>query len=260
MKKVLVVFSLSKVRKSDFPEIMNAILAIVKKFDPVALKIVGMYNLLLELVPLLDMYTVMYDGYPIPKDLVAVRKQRKKLLGSILKQLSAIEGAGLTVTAQQAKLAVPYLRSYLKGITKVSTSANTGSVKQLLLNLEDNDPIKTAMDALGLTVYFDQLRTYQQIMNQGTDTYRENLSAHSEFSNLKATEQISNAISNLLNSIELAKVEHKELDYMPLITELNVLLTAKQSVIKSRKTRSKNSVAKKTTTVASSTTTFATAI
>ncbi|MEI8084804.1 MAG: DUF6261 family protein [Paludibacter sp.] len=260
MKKVLVVFSLSKVRKSEFPEIMNAILAIVKKFDPIALKIVGMYNLLLELLPLLDMYTVKYDGYPIPKDMVALRKRRQKLLKSILKQLSVIEDAGLTATAQQAKLAVPYLRSYLKDVTKVSISVNTGSVKQLLLNLEDNDPIKTAMVPLGLTAYFEELKMYQQILNQDTDTYREKLSVHSEFSNLKAREQITFAISNLLNAIELAKVEHKELDYMPLITELNVLLTAKQSVIKSRITRSKNSVAKKTTTVASSTTTTATAI
>jgi len=260
MKKVLVVFSLSRVRKSEFPEIMSAILDIVKKYDPVALKIVGMYNLLLELVPLLQIYTVKYDGNSIPKDLKVVRKQYEKLLGSILKQLKLIEDAGLAVTAQQAKLAVPYLRSYLKNITKASTTANTGSVKQLLLNLEDNDPIKTAMDALGLTVYFDELRTYQQIMNQETDTFRETLSVRSEFSNLKVTEQITNAIRNLLTSIELAKVEHKELDYMPMITELNVLLTAKQSVVKSRNTRRKNSEAKKTTTVALSTTTTATAI
>jgi len=260
MKKVLVICSLSRVRKSEFPEIMNAILVIVEKFDPVALFIVGMYNLLLELKPLLKMLTVKYDGYPNSKVYVAQRKKRNKLLSSILRQLTAIEDAEVASTAVQAGLAVPYLRGYLKGITKDNATAKAGRINHLLLDLEDNDSMKTALNSLGLTAYIDELKTYQQNLNQADITRREALSVHSEFNYSQAKVEITNAISNLLDSIELAKVEHKELDYMPLINELNVLLTSKQSMIKSRTTRSKNSIANKTTTAASSTTTTATAI
>ncbi|MDR3653432.1 MAG: DUF6261 family protein [Paludibacter sp.] len=260
MRKVLVICSLSRVRKSEFPEIMNAILTIIEKYDPVALKIVGMYNLLLELKPLLNLLAVEYDGYPISKDFVAQRMQRNNLLRSILSQLSSIENAAIASTAQQADLAVPYLRSYLNGITKQSFSVKTGRVNQLLTDLEGNEPMTAALNVLGLTVYIDELKTFQQSMNLVENQRRETLSVSLKNNNVNAKEAITNAISNLLDSIELARVEHTELDYMPLINELNVLLTSKQSMIKSRITRRKNSEANKTTTAASSTTTTATAI
>ena len=66
------------------------------------------------------------------------------------------------------------------------------------------------------------------------------------------------ALTNLFKSIELARVEHPDVDYMPMINELNQLLVSYHSLIKNRITRSKN-LAKKTT-VASSSTTTATAV
>lgn len=260
MKKVIVNFSFSRVRKSEFPEIMNAVLAIVEKHNPTALSIVGMYNLLLELKPLLDILTVKYDGYPVTKEFVKQRTLRNKLLSAILSHIAAIEKAEVASTAQQASLAVPYLKRYLKGITVANSKVKTGKVDQLLVSLEENAEIKTALTALGLTVYFDELRSCQQIINQGESHRREILSVRENFNSRIAKAKIAYAVSNLLNAIELARVEHTDINYMPLINELNVLLSSRQSMIKSRITRSKNSEANKTTTVALSTTTTATAI
>jgi len=260
MKKVLVNFSFSRVRKSEFPEIMNAILDIVEKHNPVALFLVGMYNLLLELKPLLDKLTLKYDGYPNTTEFVILRARRDNLLGAILSHLSAIEKAQVTSVAQQATLAVPYLRSYLDGILIENTTVKTGRVDQLLTNLDDYDTMNAALVALGLHVYFGELKACQQSINQGESLRREIKSVRVKQNTLLAKERISNAVSNLLDSIELAKVEHTEIDYMPLINELNVLLSSKQTMLKSRITRGKNSVANKTTTVALSSTTSATAI
>ncbi len=260
LKKYIFSFSFSKVRKSEFPEIMNAILDIVEKHDPVALKIVGMYNLLLELKPLLDKLTLKYDGYPNSAELVDLRTRRDNLLGAILSHLTAIEKAKVTTVAQQAGLAVPYLRSYLDGILVENTTVKAGRVDQLLTNLDDYETMNTALVALGLDVYLDELRACQQSIDQGESLRREILSVRVKQNTLLVKEKISYAVSNLLNAIELAKVENTEIDYMPLINELNVLLSSKQTMLKSRITRSKNSIANKTKTVASSTTTSATAI
>lgn len=260
MKKVIVNFSFSRVRKSEFPEIMNAVLAIVEKHNPTALYIVGMYNLLLELKPLLDILTVKYDGFPNSKEFVLERAMRDKLLSAIQSHVAAIEKAGVTSTAQQAALAVPYVKRYLNGIAAENSTVKTGRVNQLLTNLEENAEIRNALTVLGLTVYIDKLRTSQLSINQGESHRREILSGRAKFNSKNAQVKIAYAISNLLNAIELARVEHTDIDYMPLINELNVLLSSKQSMIKSRITRSKNSEANKTTTVASSTTTTATAI
>lgn len=260
MRKSLVNFSFSRVRKSEFPEIMNAILVVVEKHDPNALKIVGMYNLLLELKPLLDKLTLKYDGYPNSAELVDLRARRDNLLGAILSHLTAIEKAKVPVVAQEATLAVPYLRSYLDGILVENTTVKTGRIDQLLTNLDDYETMNTALVALGLNVYFGELGVCQQSINQGESLRREFLSVRIKQNTLIAKEKISYAVSNLLDAIELAKIENTEIDYIPLINELNVLLSSKQTMLKSRVTRSKNSVANKTKTAASSPTTTATAI
>jgi hypothetical protein len=120
--------------------------------------------------------------------------------------------------------------------------------------------MNTALLDLGLSDYFAELKTCQQYLNQSQNHRREILSVRPLFNVQDAKTRIINAIDNLLNAIELARVENTELDYMPLINELNVLIISRQSLIRSRNTRSKNSVANKTTTVALSPTTTATAI
>jgi len=120
--------------------------------------------------------------------------------------------------------------------------------------------MNAALVTLGLNVYFGELKVCQQSIKQGESLRIEIISVRIKQNTLIAKEKIANAVSNLLDAIELAKVEHTEIDYMPLINELNVLLNSKQTMLKSRVTRSKNSIANKTTTVASSTTTSATAI
>ena len=67
------------------------------------------------------------------------------------------------------------------------------------------------------------------------------------------------ALNNLIVSIELGKIKHPELDYEPLINELNAFLGQYQSLDKTRRTISKKAAENKKT-VASSTTTTATVL
>ena len=223
------------------------ILKSVEKYNPVTLKIAGMYNLLSELRPLLSILAVKYDGYPNSEVVKAQVKMRNNLLGAISSHVVAIEKAGVSTTAQQARLAVPYLKSFLSGISTYSPIIKSGRVNQMLIGLTDNDEMNNALTALGLAGYMDELRACQQSVNQGETHRKEILAIKPKFNNKDAKARVISAIEHLLKAIDLAKVEHTDLDYMPLINELNVVLTNRQSVVKSRSTRnSNNSVANKT--------------
>ena len=223
------------------------ILKSVEKHNPVTLKIAGMYNLLSELRPLLNILAVKYDGYPNSEEVRAQVIMRNNLLGAITSHIVAIEKAGVFTTAQQARLAVPYLKSYLSGIATDSPIVKSGRVNQMLKGLTDNDEMNDALNALGLATYMDELRASQQSVNQGETHRKEILAIRPKFNNKDAKVRITSAIEHLLKAIDLAKVEHTDLDYMPLINELNVVLTNRKSVIKSRSTRNlNNSVANKT--------------
>ena len=109
-----------------------------------------------------------------------------------------------------------------------------------------------ALEVLSFSDYIAGLKICQQYLNRAVNHRREVLAIRPLFNTQDAQSRIVNAISNLLSAIELAKVEHTELDYMPLVNELNVLLSSKQALIKSRETRRKNTVAKKTKAAKSS--------
>lgn len=258
-KKIIVNLSFVKIRNSEIPEIMNAILAIVEKYDPVALKIAGMYNLLSELKPLLDRLSLKYNGYPNSLELKQCREFRDKLLKAILAHMSAIEKAGLPSTAQQAALALPYLKSCMNGILLENTDTKSARISRLIHGMDENESLKAAFDALGFTVYTDELTTTQLNFISGLNARIENKTERKGKKATEARDKITLAIDNLLNAIELARVEHSDIDYMPLINELNVLIDSKLTMVKTRTTRNKNS-AEKTTTVALSPTTTATAI
>jgi hypothetical protein len=259
MKNVFVNFTFAKLRNSELPEMTKAILETVEKFNPESMKIAGMYNLLSELQPLLDILAVKYNGYPVSADYKDQCKLRNNLLVAIHSQITAIEKARVTTMAQQAQLAIPYLNGYLKGISTESDSVKSGRVNQMLNGLTDNDEMNTALSVLGITPFMEELKGYQQQLNLGESLRRESLAVRPKFNNKDARSRVITAIENLLKAIELAKVEYTELDYTSLINELNVVLTNRQTVIKSRATRSKNFVAN-TTTVALSTKTEATAV
>ena len=247
MKTNFVNFSFYKVRRSELPEMTEEILKSVEKHNAVTLKIAGMYNLLSELRPLLNILAVKYDGYPNSEEVRAQVKMRNNLLGAIRSHIVAIEKAGVTTTAQQARMAVPYLKSYLSGIYTVSPIVKSGRVNQMLKGLTDKDEMNDAQSALGLAGYMDELRACQQSVNQGETHRKEILAIRPKFNNKDAKMRVISAIQHLLKAIDLAKMEHTDLDYMPLINELNVVLTNRKSVIKSRSTRNlNNSVANKT--------------
>lgn len=247
-------------RKSEIPETMNAVISTVEKFDPSALKIEGMFNMLVALQPMLNILTTEYDGLPISTELAEARAKRNRLLGSILSQLIAIEKGGLASTASDASIALPFLRQYLNGIPYFTPTVKSGKVNQLMYQLEaETETMGTAIIALGLSGYVNELKLNQQHINELEQIRREKLSTRKDEKSKLAREKIANAIHNLLMAIEVAKLQYPEIDYVPLINELNVIFSARKSAVKSRNTRNKNA-AKKTTTVALSPTTTATAI
>lgn len=252
-------FSWSQVRKSELPEMTSIMLAIVEKHDPVALKITGMYSNLSELRPLLDILAVKYDGNPNSPVFDEQRRLRNTMLSAINSHIAGKEKAGEVISNQDAALAIPYINRYLKGIYTEPNLVKSGRVNQMLNGLNDNDEMNNAIAALGLSDYMDRLRAYQENVNKG-ETHRTGaMSVRPKYNNSNADKRVISAIDNLLRAIELGKAENLNLDYQALINELNVFLTNRLAIIKSRSSRGKNSENQNKATDAPSPTTDASA-
>lgn len=150
----------------------------------------------------------------------------------------------------------PFVNAYWADLTSYNNKTISERLKQMLVALEGNSDLSAAFTALGLTVLIDELKTLQASIAVSMDKRRKSSSEIPKMQTKKVKSEVGEALTNLLKAIELAGKAHPELDYKPMVNEINVVLTSYQSVLKARATRNKNT----TTTVTMSPTTTATAV
>ncbi len=256
MKNILVYIPYNRVQKLELPDIVMGTLAIVEKHDPKAMFVEGMFKLLQEEIPNVAKLSEIYNGHPLTPELIKLREQSNKIVQSILKKSGSIQN--ISSLSAQAAVIAPVVNRYLNGISRENQKAKTERVSQFIATTESDINLKTALETVGLKVYVDELVLVQQTIALNTNMRRISMSEKTIEDRSALKTSIVTALTNLFKSIELARVEHPDVDYMPMINELNQLLVSYHSLIKNRITRSKN-LAKKTT-VASSSTTTATAV
>lgn len=131
-------------------------------------------------------------------------------------------------------------------------------MKSFLAILSTNEEMQTAIKTLGIADYVEELIMVHERLENKTDKRREDNSVFRIQGRKELKSEMLCSLSNLLKAIELGKVQHADLDYMPLIAELSELFIPYRALGRSRATKSMNE-AIKNETVATSTKTSATA-
>ncbi len=257
MKKNIVIIPFDKVQKLELPEIVNGTLTIVEKHNPEELHIEGMFNLLQAETANVQRLSEVYNSHPLTPVIREMRNQSDKIVLAILAKSRTIQVlSSLSSAAAEVK---PVVERFFKGFRTINRPSKNERVTQFLEALENDVNLATAIQTSGLKIYTDELKAIQQNITLNT-TQRRVSSSVKTIKNRKAMKiGIVTATTNLYNAIELARVEHSDVDYMPLINELNKLLVPIKSSIRTRTTLNSKKAAK-TKTVASSSQTIATAV
>ena len=259
MKKIIFIFSFLKIRKQEFPEVINGTIEIVAKHDPVALLIQGMFSLLLVLQSKLPLLTEKTVSHPLTKVLKKQHKRMKELASSISMQGVAVEKAAVDSQSEAVELIIPAIRMHLLNLSRENTKASYQQVNNFLLKLDTNDDLVSAATVIGISASVDEIKSVVESIKVNKKKRRETKAPSKNVNKVQIKADIKDAFYRLLNSIELARVEHSTIDYAPLINELNVFLIPYQSMIRSRKTATKTA-AKAKKAIALSSKTDATAI
>lgn len=256
MGKIITPVPFSRVQKLEFPDLVNGVVSIVEGHNPATMHIEDQYNLLLEVQPQVSSLVVVNKKHPETKVLDGLRARRKNVLLAVMRQTKALAKANLESQTVQLRLVTPFVNTYWNDINTYNSKTITERLKQMLLAIEADSSLKAAFTALGLMIFIDELTTIQSNIKLSTEKRRKSRSTLPKMRTQEVKSVVGVALADMIEAIELARKAHPELDYMPMINEINVLLTSYQSDIKARVTRNKNA----TTTAASSTTTLATAV
>ena len=220
--------------KLELPELANSVIEIVEKHNPEILKIKDFFDLLVEQKPQIELLLVPYGPHPITEEINNLRKQRKAFARGIINRLNTIQDGGKASAKPHLRVARPVAISHLLNLSRTNNKVTSQRVTQFLREFNENAKLQTAIEALSMVSYIDDLQSVHSALGEEYDSRRTSVSARPKKMTPLFVKSVLTAMINLFKSIELAQVKNQELDYTPLIGELNNELTTYGTLINGR--------------------------
>ena len=131
---------------------------------------------------------------------------------------------------------------------------------QMFAEIQSTPALKTAFEVVGLGAHVQELKTVEANLNAAKTDLSTIKGLILKANSKQIMMEVSETMNDLVSAIELARKAHPEVNYTPMITELNMLFTSYQSEIKTHSTWLKSAGTITPTPVALSSTTIATAV
>ena len=245
MKEVFLTMPYSRMRYLDFPGFVNDVVKIATKYDAAALFVDGPYNRLLSIQTELNRLEVTYRKLPKTDELAELRLTRGIMIDTILRLMKNLNKAGLASQAEKLKLVTPFLERYMSSIPDSDTELKRELIRQLGKNFDDNVAVKEALESLGLKLFVDELRAVQTKIEETQNDQIALLSKNIVIDKKEVTSRAISTLKNLFHAIELAQLDHTDLDYSDLVNELNKYLSVYITGLRTRITIQKKALAAK---------------
>jgi len=243
-----------ELRTQEFPEFAQEVCTIIEKYQPSELKIDRVFALLQAVMPEVAKITLRESSHPLTAELLTLRKERDKALTGLLYLIRGIKATLIEPYASAAKIAIPVLDKFLSDINKQNNLVKRRNLQLLTVQIEDDSELLAAIQTLGLKVSLDELKRLNNSIGVLQVSRRETRSQAERVVNNAIISNASSAMSNLFKSIEINQLAEKDVDYVPLIRELNELMAEYNNILSVRSQSPKSEDIKKTDTVPSKTT------
>lgn len=258
MKQIISVY-LSKVRKTELASLVLGLIHIAEKYDLVAMGLKSFFDRLVECSLLLPAYTAQNNvEHPLSKTINGLRNQRLMLVKAILRQKSAIEISGISGPLEAGESLFRLISLYLMNFGKLSTKSADSKLSSFMEAYRADEKLSAAAQATGISGYIDELITVHTASLQKCRLRVEDKSGRRTTPLQEQRVSINTSVSNFLKAIEFVQLEHADIDYGPMVAEVNEFLTQYRSLARMRSTLYKQQT-DKNETVATSSTTSATA-
>ncbi|MFZ4800319.1 MAG: DUF6261 family protein [Bacteroidia bacterium] len=226
--------------KEEVPGLVNDVVVLITKHNPTVYHIESMFNMLKEIQPELKALNSDIRKYPRKEELNELQLQCNDLLVGFSSHLRGLQKAKMPGQLEWIRLVNPVLERYLSNSLNGTKKIKREYIGQLKIANEQDAVLHAAFVGLGLDVYINELNVIQGKIDLLIENRTEYLS-NIPISNTKRMKNVAGkALKNLFSAIHLASLEHSDLDYNPMIIELNKLITLYKSEVKLRQTKQKH--------------------
>lgn len=240
MSRKITQISFSKIPKLEYPELVNTIVRIMEEYDANIYFVNDTVVALKSLLPQLNLLKVAQRKNPESKVIQGLLMKRRDVLSGMIRQTKALVKANLTSQTEQVKVIHPFIKNYWNDLNLFNEKMINARMKLMITDIDGNPEIKSALNVVGLMSYVDELRLIESSLFESRERRRKSESTETKVDARLIIVKLTEALTDLFNAIEFACKAHVELDYTPLINELNSVLDSYQASIKAHSTRLKN--------------------
>ncbi len=231
----------SRLLKLEIPQLAKGVIEIVEKHDPKILLIEKAFNDFNLLKPKIESLIVRYGAHPLTERLEPVRQKRIWYATAISFQVRGLVKGYLNGTDNEIRVAKEAVNRYLLNLSSNNEEIINERVDQFLKETNTNAELQNAMEVLGFTAFIDDLSSANTQLLELLATRNASISKRSKGVLPVSSKAIRNGLSVLFVRITSATHDNKELNYNPLISELNERMIRFNGLIKMRETILKTS-------------------
>lgn len=229
-------FSLSNLLKLELPEFADEVIRIVDKHDPESLKIKDGFDQLVAERPQIEALTVRFGPHPLTEKLAVLREERIEHAKAITFQLNGFVKGFIEGEDSDISTAKFIVNRFLYNLDRNNVPMTNRRVTQFFAEIDKDEDLETAFSSLGLSNRLDSLRSSHSQVLGNMSSRLENTSQRPKGKSEVFKRSIRYGLNWLFATINMAQNYNKELDYTPLIKELNDLIVSYRALIKIRST------------------------
>ena len=234
-----------RMNKLENPEFAERILDIVESHNPETLKINDVYDLAVAKKPEIEGLKVRHGRHPITSELKLKRKMRLMYAASIVHKMSVVVRENAKDISREVTEAKIIIDIYLLnlGVGNNEEVINQ-KMTQFFMLIDSNEALETTMLNIEITPDINNLRNTHSEIKELTKMRLQLLTKRPKAETDKKLKVIRKVLTDLFMQIEVASLKNTDLDYRPLINEINGVIDNYRELVNTRYTINEKKAAK----------------
>ncbi len=240
MIRIIKTIPFQRFHKSELRNLVKEVIETVNAFPALLLLVKILYERLKSADDLFAKLNVRHGKHPATTDLQNVRIKSMDLIKSILAQVKTLKLARLESQSEDLLLVEMFVKQYLKPIVKGDWSDRAFSLDKMFEALDADTNLQAVIERLNMKMLFDELLTNFKSQDVIKSSRIASIRGRKKANTREVRSQATIALQELFAAIELAQIEHPELDFSVLVTGINQRVEYYTAQTKIRNTRNKN--------------------
>lgn len=227
-------FPFYRIQKLEHPIIFNQSITIFEKHKPDELFLSEVVNAVKAKQPLADSLKVQQMDHPNTGKILNLGKMRRYFTSALWNQVKMLNKANETSPVKDEKVAAVYSfsKTYFESFFSKRSSLRGQITEQFLSDLEENEEMKQYFTDLGLTILTGKIKEMHQNMQVKLAQRTADISIRPKAETFSTTRDLTETLKILFSAVSVAMIAHPEVDYQPLVKELNANLKTMKASLK----------------------------